>query len=366
MSVTGDDSLRALLPEPPPPAPKPREAAIEAALARFDGAPAPARKPRPETASWWNRLQRPQAGLFAGAALVAVIALPFAWRTPDLMIAPATVEQQTPAVASEDAPRLSPDRGKAAPARPAASAAALPSARTAVPASPPPRAEPDLSANLPAAKVAGIVQAAPPAPPPPPAMRAADAAPIVVTGQRRNEAVQDAPVAVTVVTSESVSRDENRDVVVTGTLISRSKPVGRGDWNACTVNDPSRKLSRCEKLADRAAKAVRSKADAQLADGLEQAWAGNTEDAIAAFDAAIAIAPDLSVAYLNRGLAHDRQGDSEAALADLDRAVRLSPKSARAYYNRSVLLRKYGDSKRAAADEQQAINLDPRYQAILR
>ena len=162
------------------------------------------------------------------------------------------------------------------------------------------------------------------------------------------------------------ARDEGRDVVVTGTRISKSRPIGRGDWNACTVNDPSQSVSRCRKLADKAAKSVRSEADTHLSDGLKHAWDGDLDQAIASFDAALAIAPDLSVAYLNRGLAHDRQGDSEAAIADLDRAVRLSPKSARIYYNRSVLHRKYGDTRRASADEQQAITLDPRYQAILR
>lgn len=197
-------------------------------------------------------------------------------------------------------------------------------------------------------------------------MPAAETAPIVVQGRTISRTLQDSPVAVSVVSSEEFSRDEGREVVVTGTRVSKSKPVGRGDWNACTVNDPARAPTRCGKLAGKASKVTRSEAEAHLSDGLKQAWSGDLDKAILSFNAAIAVAPDLSVAYLNRGLAHDRQGDSEAALADLDRAVRLSPKSARAYYNRSVLLRKYGDPKRASADEQQAINLDPRYQAILR
>lgn len=365
--MTGDDDLRAMLPGPPPPAPKSRDAAIEAALARFDGSPAPTAKPRPAAAPRWQMLQRPQAGLLAATALVVAIALPFASRTPELMTAPATVEQVAP-VSGNDAPSLPPQRSSEPALRPAAGPAEqLPAAEAIVaPVSPDSLEKPGPGA--PSAKAVGRVQSAPPAPPPPPppaAPRASEAAPIVVSGQRRNELRQDAPVAVTVV-SEDTARDVGGEVIVTGTRIARSKPVGRGDWNACTVNDPGRALSRCSKLAGKAAKSVRGEADAQLSEGLKQAWAGNTDDAIAAFDAAIALAPDLAVAYLNRGLAYDRQGDSEQALADLDRAVRLSPKSARTYYNRSVLLRKYGNDKRAAADEQQAINLDPRYQAILR
>lgn len=197
-------------------------------------------------------------------------------------------------------------------------------------------------------------------------MRADDAVPIVVQGRALSHTLQETPVAVSVVSSEDYPSRNEGSIVVTGARTPPSKPVRRGDWNACTVNDPNRALSQCRKLADKAAKAVRSQADAHLSEGLKLAWSGDLDQAIAAFGAAIAIAPDLSAAYLNRGLAYDRQGGGAAALADLDRAIRLSPKSARAYYNRSVLLRKYGDPKRAGADEQQAINLDPRYQAILR
>ncbi|WP_231737084.1 tetratricopeptide repeat protein, partial [Sphingopyxis sp. HXXIV] len=208
----------------------------------------------------------------------------------------------------------------------------------------------------------------PPAPPPSPAgMLAEKAAPIVVTGRARAAAPsQDVPLAVSAVAADDYARGAEREVVVTGTRVAKSVPIGRGDWNACTVNDPSQALPRCRKLAGKAPKAVRRDADTHLADGLKQAWDGNFDQAIAAFGEAIAVAPDLSVAYLNRGLAYDRQGDSEAALADLDRAVQLAPKSARAYYSRSVLLRKYGNPNRASADEQRAIDLDPRYRTILR
>lgn len=357
--MTGDDDIRALLPDPPPAAPKPREAAIAAALARFDGAPVPAQRPQRAAASRWRNLRSPQAGLLAAAMLVVAIGLPFALRGP-LPVAPAADEKRLPETEVE-APAVEREIAAASATRPPATrpiAAAAPATISA----PPPR--PDEAA--PAAKRIEIARAALP-PPPPPAMRAEADVPIVVQGRARSAApLQDAPAAISVVSADQVSRDEERAVVVTGTRVSKSQPIGRGDWNACTVNDPSQALTRCGKLAAKAPKAVRSEADAHLADGLKQAWDGDLDKAIAAFDAAIAVAPRLSIAYLNRGLAHDRRGDGAAALADLDQAVQLSPKSARAYYNRSLLHRKYGDPKRAGADEQQAINLDPRYQAILR
>ncbi len=355
--MTRDDDVRALLPNAPPPAPKRREAAMAEALARFDGAPAPARKPGPEPTPWWKSLHRPQAGLLAAAALVVAISLPFAWQS-SVPLVPAA-DERVASGATDEAPSVT-------------TIAAAPNAVGAVT---PPATAPDTPNIAPspprsgdtatAAKSLEIVQAAPAAPPPP-MMRADDAVPIVVQGRALSQSLQETPVAVSVVSSEEYSSRSEGSIVVTGARTAPRTPVRRGDWNACTVNDPNRALSQCRKLAAKAAKAVRNQADAHLSEGLKQAWSGDLDQAIAEFDAALAIAPDLSAVYLNRGLAYDRQGDGAAALADLDRAIGLSPKSARAYYNRSVLLRKYGDPKRADADEQQAINLDPRYQAILR
>ncbi|WP_447762005.1 tetratricopeptide repeat protein [Sphingopyxis panaciterrae] len=353
--MTGDDDIKAFLPEPPPPAPKPRETAIAEALARFDATPAPQSRPRPESAPWWGGFARPQAGLLATAALVAAISLPFAWTTLD---------PQAPA-ADEQASR---DRGngeRMARLDVVDAPAAIPAAKSfpidAGPANanaPPPR--PDRAA--PAAKPVELARVA--APPPPPAMRAEERAPIIVQGQARARADQATPVAISAISAAEASADSAKSIVVTGARISPGKAMARGDWNACTVNDPGQKLSRCDKLAKKGTKEARSQADLHLSSGLKSAWQGDIDDAIAAFDRAIAVAPDLSVAYLNRGLAFDRQGDRARAIADLDRAVQYAPRSARAYYNRSILLRKYGDPARADGDEKRAIDLDPRYQRI--
>ena len=78
--MAADDSD--LLPKPPPPRPARRDAAIEAALRRFDGADEPAALPRKvgymsRPAGWaWTR--HPQVGLALAASLVVVIGLPAA------------------------------------------------------------------------------------------------------------------------------------------------------------------------------------------------------------------------------------------------------------------------------------------------
>lgn len=347
--MTGDDDLKAFLPEPPPPAPKRREMAITEALARFDGTAAPQARPRPEKASWWNTLRHPRAGLLATAALVAAISLPIAWTELEPR-APADDEQVRRDIGDSEQIAVRTDVKAPAPI---------------FTTGPPTRETPPVVAreNRPrsieppqAAKgieLARVETAAPIA-------KAEAPAPIVIQGRTYARPVQDAPSAIAAFSSEEVS--ENDAVVVTGTRISSRTPTRRGDWNACTVNDPGQKLSRCKRLANKGAKDIRAQADAHLSDGLKHAWEGDLDAAIVAFDRAIAVAPDLSVAYLNRGLAYDRQGESVRAIADLDRAVRHAPQSARAYYNRSLLLRKNGDVRRADLDERRATNLDARYQ----
>jgi tetratricopeptide (TPR) repeat protein len=157
------------------------------------------------------------------------------------------------------------------------------------------------------------------------------------------------------------------EIVVTGTRrTALTRTAGRGDWNACTVNDPDRSLSGCGKLVDPNAKGPAGRAAAHLAAGLSQAWQGDFDGAIVAFDQAIAIDPRSSFAYLNRGLAYQHEGEPDLALADLDRAVKYASGAARGYYNRAQLRRQRGDTRRAEADEDRAVNLDLRYQAVVR
>ena len=64
---------------------------------------------------------------------------------------------------------------------------------------------------------------------------------------------------------------------------------------------------------------------------------GRYAEAIAAFDDALALRPDLSNAYLNRGVAREELGNTAAALADYDRALQLNPDNADALFNRARL-----------------------------
>jgi tetratricopeptide (TPR) repeat protein len=159
--------------------------------------------------------------------------------------------------------------------------------------------------------------------------------------------------------AQPFASDES-NIVVTGSRVATPR---RGDWNACTVDDPGRSLDACRKRLGRAAK---GDAAAHLAAGLGHAWGGDTDEAIADFDRAIASAPGSAFAYLNRGLAWRRSGNLDRALADLDRAVKYGPGEARNYYGRSQILRQQGATGRARRDEERAIELDPAYAQVVR
>jgi tetratricopeptide (TPR) repeat protein len=150
---------------------------------------------------------------------------------------------------------------------------------------------------------------------------------------------------------------------VTGSRVSRAASQ-RGDWNACTVNDPKRQLDKCQSSAAGKANSAADVAAGHIAEGLALSWDGELDQAIAAFGAAIAAKPRSSSAYLNRGLAYQRQGDLDRAAADLDRAVKYAPYSARAVYNRGLLRAQRGDKRGARADAARAVALDPSYDEV--
>ena len=374
-----DDPLSALLPKPPVPRPDRREAAIGEAIRRFDGDEATptagGRSPRAGRSWLATPWGRPQIGAVLATALVGLIALPL-WvsrdRHPELTNPGATTFAVAPT-----APARTPIAEQAAPpppivaAPPATNSAALPGMQAeqravtsqadkaeaapkavgALAASSAKSEEAVVSVSRRTANLAppAIVLAEPvpvPAPPPPPA----------------------APAMARAATSSARERDEGSDdVIVTARRVEgwKASPAPRrprarrtsqaGDWNACTVNDPTRSLVGCTEPAS-----------GHVAEGLARAWRGDLDGAVAAFDQAIAASQQPGLAYLNRGLVYDRKGDRERAVADLDRAIRHAPNSARAYYNRSLVFQRKGEKDRAGADADRAIELDPRYNAVIR
>lgn len=366
-----EDDIAALLPTAPPPAPARRSAAIEQAMQRFDAAGqerhrAAGEPRRGRSAPWWSSLGQPYAGALAAAASLALVALPVAWISlgdPFDAGRGDPTEAVDPGTANAVVAEASADRTRAT-APPAGAAQTTPRQKEA-------RAPGDAPKEVVAAPAPAPMEFADVAPSPAlerapagqlaekgePARRTNDDDGIVVTGSRIASPALTSPNALAVNAENSPAADTSR---------SSAAARVRGDWNACTVADPTRSLAGCRHLIDPAAKGAAGGAAAHLADGLSLAWSGELPAAIRKFDRAIELAPRSSLAYLNRGLAYRRVGDPGRAIADLDQAVRYAPRSARAYYQRSLLLRERGAIRRARADEARAVELDPSYAAVVR
>jgi tetratricopeptide (TPR) repeat protein len=376
-----EDDIAASLPQAPVPAPARRAAAIEQALQRFDAAgtppPMPARRPGAAwSAPWPTWLGAPQAGALVAAALIAVVGVPVAWDSLRDPSAADSRDRRSEAVEQAAGPIAAADAVE----RADASQPPLPAELAPKQAAPAPEAG-IATETAPASAPVQLAQAAPvPAVPAPSAARVAEkrdlaadgieiasAVPapsadsqIVVTGSRIARPSLEAASPMAVIDAADAD-GEASSVVVTGTRRSSGRGSGRGDWNACTVDDPGRSLAACRKLVDPAATGPAGRAAAHLADGLALAWGGDLSGAISAFDRALEVAPQSAFAYLNRGIAYRRSGDLERSHADLDRAVRHAPHAARGYYQRSLLLRQKGDVAGARADERRAAKLDRRY-----
>jgi len=386
--MTTDHDLSALLPDPPPPRPAAREAALAAALRRFDGQGiAPASQPeapaKPARPGW----ARPQVALVVSAVLVVVISTPIWWAERDRII---------PGPAPTSAPGPAPAEGGPAPLPPPSSAVATPvpavppaatettaaaesatpaerarSLESAVPgsnlsklpqsvpaqtqapsveatfASEPARSQ--RSAVQPSASPATRASALPPPPPPPPP---APPPPPPAPARAARQAAADAGGVDQVTVSGSRIERDGYAARAPIAPVADAAPLD-GEWNACTLDDPRRNPTAC-------------RSSARLSEGLALAWQGDLDAAIRAFGRALAAEPGDALAYLNRGLAYQRKGDLDRALADLDRAVARDRTGARGYYHRARLHRARGDEAQAEADIRRAIELDPAYAAAPR
>ncbi|MET0246224.1 MAG: tetratricopeptide repeat protein [Sphingomonas sp.] len=397
--MPGDEDIGALLPRAPEPRAERREAALAAAMRRFDGladpdaAPAEVARPANDDRPWW-RLSGPQAGVAASILLVALVGIPVTLMAPRDEVAEQIAANRAPAPAPRavDAPSA-PAVPQAAPAPQATEGQADAAPERAAPRDPAPAApEPKTTAPPIAAK------RAPPAPMreeaiAPPAAVPSDAAPV---GEPRPDSrvmarrapPRPAPANDARMAAAAPNAEGAQDIVVTGQRVARERgdlsrravasvtalsaesidpapAARRGDWNACTIDDPARSLRNCRRAIDADAGGAKGEAAAALGQGLTRAWQGEWRPAIAAFDRAIARDSGNPLAWLNRGLAHRRSGNPARARADLDEAIRLAPRAARGWYARSLLRRDQGDAEGARQDAARAIQLNRRYAALL-
>ena len=100
-----------------------------------------------------------------------------------------------------------------------------------------------------------------------------------------------------------------------------------------------------------------SEADDHYNSGAALQEQGRPEEAIAEYDEAIRLDPQLAKAYYNRTFAYDDLGQYQRAIEDYDEAIRLDPQLAEAYANRGFAYTNLGQHQRAiqALDEELAL-----------
>ena len=104
--------------------------------------------------------------------------------------------------------------------------------------------------------------------------------------------------------------------------------------------------------------AYRNRADeAKTSEKREQEY----EKAIKHYTKAIALKPDLAIAYNNRGITYEQKGDVDAAIRDYTKAIELNPQSTNGYNNRGITYGQKGDVDAAIRDYTKAIELNPQY-----
>ncbi|WP_301549662.1 tetratricopeptide repeat protein [Streptomyces sp. MNP-20] len=112
-------------------------------------------------------------------------------------------------------------------------------------------------------------------------------------------------------------------------------------------------------LIDRAGLGPRRRALAHAVRGRFRRQSGAYEDALADYDRAVALDPDLMRAYRGRASTHGKRGDYAAGLADLDRADALLPDQIVTLRMRGEFQRVLGHYEEAVDDLGRAIELAP-------
>ena len=104
-----------------------------------------------------------------------------------------------------------------------------------------------------------------------------------------------------------------------------------------------------------------ARASALVQQGLQLILQGRYEDALAAEEAALGLAPGLPDAHSYRGSALLQLGRVNEALASYEKVVRLAPNAAVAHYNRANALNRLRRYDEALQSLKRALKLQPRY-----
>jgi Flp pilus assembly protein TadD len=104
---------------------------------------------------------------------------------------------------------------------------------------------------------------------------------------------------------------------------------------------------------------TRQSADAYFYRAFTKGDLGDNQGAIADYNQAIAINPQIAAAYGNRGIAKSALGDQQGAIDDYNQVIAINPQDAKAYRARGSAKSALGDKQGAIADYNKAIAINP-------
>ncbi len=104
---------------------------------------------------------------------------------------------------------------------------------------------------------------------------------------------------------------------------------------------------------------TKESAIACLDRGLDLEMLRQYEDALAAYNEAIRLAPQDAIAYYRKGVLLENLSQYEDALAAYNEAIRLAPQDANTYYRKASILYRLGRKEDAQAAANEAIRLKP-------
>ena len=136
-----------------------------------------------------------------------------------------------------------------------------------------------------------------------------------------------------------------------------------GDGIRCSSGKPDAAIIACTSIIDDKRESDENHLIALRNRAVYFSQQGELDHAIADFTAALKLSWDkdpTAKVYVNRGLLYFRKGDDASALADYNQAVVVDPQLASAYINRASILMKRGDDTSAISDLEQALRLDPK------
>jgi tetratricopeptide (TPR) repeat protein len=148
-------------------------------------------------------------------------------------------------------------------------------------------------------------------------------------------------------------------VIGKGQTVDCFQAAAKASRDALPLVDRSDALASCNAaLADKIL--ARDRTATLINRGLIETSAGETDKAIADYDAALARDANMTEAYIGRGLALLRATRYEAARADFDHALALGTDNAHiVYFDRGVAQEKAGNLTAAYHDYKQALAVAP-------